>query len=384
MNFGRGTFAGLLGGFGFPANVTEILPAGEEGRKVVDRSEFNATSAAADRRLEECKAKVSRQSFDGEHEGTVMTLDPGLHLVDNNWKKFGDFLKELNLVAVRVKATPAQIKALGVKRKAAYFVGVARSQVSNKISLLPTQVLSSALSDSLSVVLSVSNPQADARQGAATHAATVSSKAATVNSKAASPSPPKGAKAAKGAASSSSSSSSSSSKAAKAAPVAGTGKVSKKVDKSDKDRIKRAPSPYIIFCTETRNELKEKNPEATFGELGKLLGQLWGTMDETARAPFAKQADMLKVEMTKAKDAAKVERGPKRPPSPYIIFCTETRNELKEKNPEASFGELGRLLGQIWGTMDETAKKPYVDKSEVLKAASLAAVASAAAQKEEK
>lgn len=58
-----------------------------------------------------------------------MTLDPNLHLVDNNWKKFADFLKELNLVAVRIKATPAQIKALGIKRKAAYFVGVARSQV---------------------------------------------------------------------------------------------------------------------------------------------------------------------------------------------------------------------------------------------------------------
>jgi hypothetical protein len=81
--------------------------------------------------------------------------------------------------------------------------------------------------------------------------------------------------------------------------------------------------------------------------------------------------------MVKAKEAAKVERGPKRPPSPYIIFCTETRNELKAKNPEASFGELGRLLGQIWGTMDDNAKMPYTIKSEALKAASIAAVAAA-------
>lgn len=54
--------------------------------------------------------------------------------------------------------------------------------------------------------------------------------------------------------------------------------------KSDKPKVKRASSPYIIFCTEKRPEVKAQNPEASFGELGKILGQLWGALDEKAKA----------------------------------------------------------------------------------------------------
>jgi hypothetical protein len=58
----------------------------------------------------------------------------------------------------------------------------------------------------------------------------------------------------------------------------------KSVSKPKGDKPKRAPSPYIVFCTEKRAEVKEQNPDASFGELGKILGQLWGNMDENAKA----------------------------------------------------------------------------------------------------
>jgi len=54
--------------------------------------------------------------------------------------------------------------------------------------------------------------------------------------------------------------------------------------KADKPKSKRALSPYIVFCTEKRPELKLAHPNATFGELGKMLGQLWGQMDDGAKA----------------------------------------------------------------------------------------------------
>ena len=47
---------------------------------------------------------------------------------------------------------------------------------------------------------------------------------------------------------------------------------------------KRTPSPYILFCKEKRPELKATHPSATFGEMGKMLGQLWSQMDEKAKA----------------------------------------------------------------------------------------------------
>ena len=52
----------------------------------------------------------------------------------------------------------------------------------------------------------------------------------------------------------------------------------------DKPKTKRAPSPYIIFCSEKRPELRAAHPNATFGEMGKMLGQMWAQMDEKAKA----------------------------------------------------------------------------------------------------
>lgn len=51
----------------------------------------------------------------------------------------------------------------------------------------------------------------------------------------------------------------------------------------DKPKVKRAPSAYIVFCTEKRTEAKESNPDASFGELGKILGQMWGQLDDKGK-----------------------------------------------------------------------------------------------------
>lgn len=86
----------------------------------------------ADRRLEDCKTYVRGQDFTGENEHRVVTFDPNNdHLVDANWSKLGKWLRALPvpLVAVRVKATPQQMKTLKISRKVAWFVSVARTKV---------------------------------------------------------------------------------------------------------------------------------------------------------------------------------------------------------------------------------------------------------------
>lgn len=69
-----------------------------------------------------------------------------------------------------------------------------------------------------------------------------------------------------------------------AAKDAKAAKALKKQKKDEKPKVKRAPSPYIVFCTEKRTEAKDANPEATFGMLGKILGQMWGELDEAGKA----------------------------------------------------------------------------------------------------
>ena len=51
----------------------------------------------------------------------------------------------------------------------------------------------------------------------------------------------------------------------------------------------------------------------------------------------------------------------------YMLF-SEQRASFKEANPDASVGELSKLMGEQWKEMNEEAKKPYNDKAESLKA----------------
>lgn len=64
----------------------------------------------------------------------------------------------------------------------------------------------------------------------------------------------------------------------------GTKKSSKKsAVKSDAPKQKKAPSPYIIYCLENRDKLKTANPDATFGALGRLLGEGWRKLSDVQK-----------------------------------------------------------------------------------------------------
>jgi hypothetical protein len=57
-----------------------------------------------------------------------------------------------------------------------------------------------------------------------------------------------------------------------------------KASKPKSDKPKRSPSAYIIFAADMRPKIRASNPEATFGELGKLLGAKWGALSEAEKA----------------------------------------------------------------------------------------------------
>lgn len=61
-------------------------------------------------------------------------------------------------------------------------------------------------------------------------------------------------------------------------------KATKSAKKTSGDKPKRAPSAYIVFCGEKRDQVKAENPDATFGEIGKILGAKWAALDDKGRA----------------------------------------------------------------------------------------------------
>ena len=70
-------------------------------------------------------------------------------------------------------------------------------------------------------------------------------------------------------------------KITKTAPSKGT----KRKAKGDGNAPKKAHSPsgYMLFCGEARPDLRIERPDATFGELGVLLGQKWQLADENTK-----------------------------------------------------------------------------------------------------
>ncbi|KAJ7702589.1 high mobility group box domain-containing protein [Mycena metata] len=54
---------------------------------------------------------------------------------------------------------------------------------------------------------------------------------------------------------------------------------------------------------------------------------------------------------------------PKRALSAYMFFSQDWRERIKTENPDAGFGEVGKLLGAKWKELDDEEKKPYVDQA---------------------
>jgi hypothetical protein len=64
------------------------------------------------------------------------------------------------------------------------------------------------------------------------------------------------------------------------------------------------------------------------------------------------------------KKAKKDPLAPKRGMSAFMLFSNEQRNKIKGENPEATFGEVGRKVGEAWKALNDKQKQVYVKKAE--------------------
>lgn len=55
-----------------------------------------------------------------------------------------------------------------------------------------------------------------------------------------------------------------------------------------KTKSKRPPSPYIMFCKETRPKIIKESPELSFTDIGKELGARWRKLSAEEKAKFKK------------------------------------------------------------------------------------------------
>merc|ERR1712034_230947 len=65
---------------------------------------------------------------------------------------------------------------------------------------------------------------------------------------------------------------------------------------------------------------------------------------------------------------AKEKNAPKRALSAFFIFASEIRDEVRENNPDASIGQIGKILGQQWQALSQDRKVIYQTQGEKGKA----------------
>ncbi|CAO3696048.1 unnamed protein product [Umbelopsis ramanniana] len=87
-------------------------------------------------------------------------------------------------------------------------------------------------------------------------------------------------------------------------------KVSKRADDGKKRRAKKDPnapkrglSAYMFFSQAHRKTVQEENPEAGFGQIGKILGDKWKAMTDKDKEPYIAQAETDKKRYEKEKAA---------------------------------------------------------------------------------
>ncbi len=125
---------------------------------------------------------------------------------------------------------------------------------------------------------------------------------------------------------------------------------------------KKVITPYIRFCSEQRPYLKQKYPDATFIELGKMFGRMWNQLTDAQKAKYSvpTPAELAyEDDFEDGTSSRKKKTKRKKVITPYIRFCSEQRPFLKQKYPDATFIELGKMFGRIWNQLTDAQKAKY-------------------------
>lgn len=132
--------------------------------------------------------------------------------------------------------------------------------------------------------------------------------------------------------------------------------------KSSPNRAKTM-SGFIMFQSKHRNDIKAKYPNATFGQLSKIMSETWKTMPQNEKTMWREEAIKSNAINREQNRNAARQYGQKavsnRKPSGFIVFSRAHRKKMHDSNPGISFGEASKILGQMWRSMDASEKQKW-------------------------
>lgn len=99
-------------------------------------------------------------------------------------------------------------------------------------------------------------------------------------------------------------------------------------------------------------------------EESKKLMYVEDSKEAEKKSLFMSSVDFEMPVASGGKKKKKDPNAPKKGMSAFMIFSNEQRNKIKTENPDSSFGEIGRKVGEAWKGLNDKQKQVYVKKSE--------------------
>ncbi len=116
------------------------------------------------------------------------------------------------------------------------------------------------------------------------------------------------------------------------------------------------------------NKDDDDEPEDEVARLEKALKLAKQKVAAEAKSGKSSSKKTTKTEPKKTRKSKKPKKeGPKRPMSAYFLWMNDSRDGIKKKHPDASIGELGKIMGKEWGKVSEDVKKKFEKQAEKLK-----------------
>jgi len=140
----------------------------------------------------------------------------------------------------------------------------------------------------------------------------------------------------------------------------------------------RSPPFYLSFANSANRErVKTEHPEAKFGDIAKILSQEYKALPEKEKKQWEdlaeKDKERYKREMEdyeppsddsdddgkRRKKKKKDPNAPKRNQSAFFIYSNTHRATVKQNNPDASFGDIAKIISKLFKALSEKERSKY-------------------------
>jgi HMG (high mobility group) box len=143
---------------------------------------------------------------------------------------------------------------------------------------------------------------------------------------------------------------------------------------------KRAMSAFFLYSQAHRTCVKDENPDATFGEIARILVRQFKKLPEEVVRKWATKAQVDEMRYQeerkndvpvpvndsdgkKLKNAQTYPMAPRINMSAYFLYSIAVRPSVKEEYPEASFCELARIIAACFKALGDKERKVWDDKA---------------------